>query len=148
MIGSLILSITSGLLLSLAFPPWNADLAAWIAITPLLTAMQREKALHRAAICGFFFGFAFFLIDLRWIVETMVSHGKFSTITAILVSSPWFLLWPSYRAFSRFSVFSSLIEALTSSLSPQSHGLRLNTSELTFLPASPGIALAIRRPTV
>ncbi len=85
MIGSLILSITSGLVLSLAFPPWNADLAAWIAITPLLTAMQREKALHRAAICGFFFGFAFFLIDLRWIVETMVSHGKFSTITAILV---------------------------------------------------------------
>ncbi len=85
MIGSLILSITSGLLLSLAFPPWNADLAAWIAITPLLTAMQREKALHRAAICGFFFGFAFFLIDLRWIIETMVSHGKFSTITAILV---------------------------------------------------------------
>ena len=85
MTGSLLLSITSGLLLSLAFPPWNADLVAWIAIAPLLTAMQREKALHRAALCGFFFGFAFFLIDLRWITETMISYGKFSTIVAILV---------------------------------------------------------------
>ncbi len=85
MIGSLILSLTSGLLLSLAFPPWGLDLLAWLAFTPLLVSIEREKALSRAAICGFFFGLAFFLIDLKLIIENMVIHGNFTAIAATFI---------------------------------------------------------------
>lgn len=85
MMGSLLLSVCGGLLLSAAFPPWNFDLLAWLAFIPLLIAIEREKALPRAAICGFFFGLTFFLVDLRWIIETMIIHGKFGVLPATVV---------------------------------------------------------------
>lgn len=85
MIGSLFLSIFGAVLLSLAFPPWGLDFLAWSAFIPLLVAMEREKVIFKAAICGFSFGFVFFVIDLRWIIETMVTYGKFTTAIATLV---------------------------------------------------------------
>ncbi|MGC8660086.1 MAG: hypothetical protein ACP5U1_13535, partial [Desulfomonilaceae bacterium] len=85
MIGSLFFSIVGAILLSLAFPPWHLDFLAWSAFVPLLVAIEREKLLSKAAICGFSFGFVFFLIDLRWIIQTMVTYGKFSTPMATIV---------------------------------------------------------------
>jgi apolipoprotein N-acyltransferase len=85
MIFSLILSAAGGLILSVAFPTLNLDLLAWLAFIPLLAALERERFLPRAAICGFFFGLAFFAVDLRWIIQTMVIHGKFHPFTATLI---------------------------------------------------------------
>ncbi len=85
MIFSSILSVAGGLILSAAFPTLNLDLLAWLAFIPLLVALEREKFLPRAAICGFFFGLAFFAVDLRWIIQTMVTYGKFHPFTATLI---------------------------------------------------------------
>ncbi len=82
---SLILSLTGGVLLSLSFAPWNLGFAAWLAFVPLLLAIEREEKLPRASACGFFFGLAFFLVDLRWIIQTMVIHGKFGTFDATVI---------------------------------------------------------------
>lgn len=82
---SLILSLTGGALLSLAFAPWNLGFIAWLAFVPLLLALEREKKLARASACGFFFGLAFFLIDLRWIIQTMVIHAKFGAFDATII---------------------------------------------------------------
>lgn len=85
MIISIILSLAGGALLSLAFAPFNLGFVAWVAFVPLLLAMERERGLQRAAACGFFFGLIFFLVDLRWIIQTLVIHGKFATFDAIII---------------------------------------------------------------
>ncbi|MFH0960842.1 MAG: apolipoprotein N-acyltransferase [Pseudomonadota bacterium] len=71
--------------MSLAFAPWNLGFVAWLAFVPLLVAIERERKLSRAAACGFFFGLFFFMVDLRWIIQTMVIHGKFASFDATLI---------------------------------------------------------------
>ncbi|MBM3303315.1 MAG: apolipoprotein N-acyltransferase, partial [Deltaproteobacteria bacterium] len=75
----------AGALLTLAFPPARLHFTAWIAFVPLFWALGREKRPGWAALYGGAFGAAFFMIDLNWIYKTLITHGGFASITAVLV---------------------------------------------------------------
>lgn len=85
MIKGLIAAAGGGLLLSLAFPPVRFDFIAWVAFIPLIWALNREKQAAWAALYGGVFGLAFFLVDVNWVYGTLVMHGHFAAITAVLV---------------------------------------------------------------
>lgn len=70
----IILSLLSGLLFALTFPPFDLDFVAWIALIPLLFAIDGQKPL-RALLYGFLCGMSFYLIGLSWIINTMVNFG-------------------------------------------------------------------------
>ncbi|MFH1116601.1 MAG: apolipoprotein N-acyltransferase [Pseudomonadota bacterium] len=85
MIANLTAAACGGVLLSLAFPPFRLDFLAWIAFVPLLSALDREKHVAWAALSGAVFGLSFFLLDVRWVYGTLVMHGHFASITAVLI---------------------------------------------------------------
>ncbi len=85
MISNLIAAACGGVLLSLAFPPFSLDVIAWVAFLPLFRALDREKHVAWAALYGAAFGLSFFLLDVRWIYGTLVMHGHFASITAVLI---------------------------------------------------------------
>lgn len=85
MISNLIAATCGGLLLSLAFPPLRLDITAWVAFVPLFWAFDRERHAAWSALYGAAFGLAFFLLDLRWVYGTLVMHGHFASITAVLI---------------------------------------------------------------
>jgi apolipoprotein N-acyltransferase len=74
-----------GLLLALAFPPWDMDLLAWVAFIPLLWALQGEARPCRCATIGAVFGLVFFMVDVRWVVGTLTTHGHFSPLPAAVI---------------------------------------------------------------
>jgi len=66
MIVTLLLSLVSGIALSLAFPGAGIHTMAWVALVPLFyVAVNREPAF--SALCGFLFGLGFFGSLLWWI---------------------------------------------------------------------------------
>jgi apolipoprotein N-acyltransferase len=85
MLASAAASALGGLLLALAFPPTSQDFVAWIAFIPLLQVIQSENRLGRAFFYGGIFGIAFFIVDLRWMYGTLVTHGHFAPFPAAIV---------------------------------------------------------------
>lgn len=73
----IIISLISGIILSLAFPRPNLHWVAWFALSPLMYMVCRLR-LRQAALCGLAFGFGFFGVLLYWI-------GVFGYL-------PWFAL--------------------------------------------------------
>jgi len=60
-----LLSLLSGVLGALSMPGFGFSWLVFVALVPLFFALDR----HRGFWPGFAFGFAFFLIDLRWVVS-------------------------------------------------------------------------------
>ncbi|MBI4961945.1 MAG: apolipoprotein N-acyltransferase [Desulfomonile tiedjei] len=85
MIKSLLAAAAGGFLLSLSFSPTNLYLLAWISFIPLFWALRRQPSFPHAAMCGFAFGAAFFLVDVSWVYRTLVLHGHFETLPALAV---------------------------------------------------------------
>jgi apolipoprotein N-acyltransferase len=70
-------AVASGLMLALAFPPWDLGPLALVALVPLLWAW-RGATPWRAAGYGFVFGFTFFAVLMGWLVH-------FGTLPIILL---------------------------------------------------------------
>lgn len=83
MIKHLLASATSGICLAIAFPPWQVDLLVWIALIPLFWSIYDSENIVQAGFSGWVSGFCFFLIDLRWIFDTLTIHGHFSPFLAV-----------------------------------------------------------------
>jgi len=62
-----IFALASGALAALSLPGFGASGLAFVALVPLLFAVDRVRTLRRGAMVGFLFGVAYFLIDIRWI---------------------------------------------------------------------------------
>jgi len=68
----LILSLLSGVLLSLAFPSISMAQVAWMALIPLLGALTLAKTRFEALSSGFITGIIFFGVSLSWFREVTV----------------------------------------------------------------------------
>lgn len=75
----LVAALVSGVLLALAFPPWDLGPLAVIALIPLLWAWRGATS-WRAAAYGFVFGFTFFAVLMDWLVH-------FGTLPIVLLPS-------------------------------------------------------------
>ena len=70
----LLFALASGLLLALAYPPYNVPGAEWFAPAALLfVALQARPWV--AMLCGFLHGVAFYAVTLPWIYSVMRVHG-------------------------------------------------------------------------
>jgi len=84
MIPSLVASALSGLLFSFSFAPTRLDLLAWIGLVPFFWALGRSPTRGHAALFGLVFGFAFSLLDVSWVYRTLLIHGHFAPLPAVL----------------------------------------------------------------
>ncbi len=91
----------SGLLLALAFPPFE-----WIALLPLapvpwLVALVGERRRGVALISGFAFGLVFWCASIRWVVYVVTTFGGQSRLmgfACLLIVAAIFAEWPALAA--------------------------------------------------
>src|SRR5437763_778969 len=71
----LALVLTGGALYAAAFPPYGQDVAAWIALVPLLALLARASA-GGAFLAGATYGAVFFTAIVPWVVEAGGGSGS------------------------------------------------------------------------
>jgi apolipoprotein N-acyltransferase len=92
-----ILSLLSGVLLLLSFPPFAFGIITWIAFVPLFIAIFSSPTQKISAICGFITGFVFYTFSLSFFWEIFGIFGAilsniFSLYIAIFALSCWLLV--------------------------------------------------------
>jgi len=70
-----VLAVASGLMSAVAFPPWDLGWAAFIALVPLLLALDGSDS-GEAAWLGYVAGVAFYLATIWWVINTMTTYGR------------------------------------------------------------------------
>jgi apolipoprotein N-acyltransferase len=82
----ILLSIVSGLLLVPAFPPIDFFPFAWVALVPLLIALNGKDA--KSAFClGMIFGFVYFAGTIYWISNSMRVYGNIPVLVTLFAIS-------------------------------------------------------------
>ncbi len=76
------LSVATGLLLVAAFPKFNLEFLGWVALAPLLVAIDHAARLRRALALGYLSGFVFFAGTLSWVRLVMLDYGGLGQVTA------------------------------------------------------------------
>ncbi|MDD4179223.1 MAG: apolipoprotein N-acyltransferase [Candidatus Margulisbacteria bacterium] len=66
---NIVLTLISGILLSLVFPKFNLWPLAWVALVPFFMALKNAKTWQSSALAGFLFGTVFFGIHLFWVIS-------------------------------------------------------------------------------
>ncbi|MBI5571076.1 MAG: apolipoprotein N-acyltransferase [Desulfomonile tiedjei] len=94
----------SGLLLALSFPPSDLYALAWIAFVPFFHVIESEPRPKMVGAYGAVFGVIFFLLDLRWVYGTLVTHGHFPPGPAVAVYFGLVLFLALFPAFFGFLV--------------------------------------------
>lgn len=94
-------AIFSGLLLASLFPPFRFEVLAWVALVPLLWALEGRKA-HEAFALGLLTGLVSFGITIWWVKISMAAYGGLSAplawaITGVLAA--YLALYPALFAF-------------------------------------------------
>lgn len=105
-----VLPAASGVLLAVAFPPFDVNQAAWVALIPLLVALENcppGEAFRR----GYIAGLTFFGLTVWWVVH--VSWAAPVALVAALAlywggSGWWFARWQQWRA-GRDAVWCNLV---------------------------------------
>ena len=78
------LILFSSVLLILSFPRLDQSFLAWVALIPLLYAVE-EKGVYHTFLLGWLCGFAFYVGLLYWIVVVTTTYGKLIYPLGILV---------------------------------------------------------------
>jgi len=78
----LALVLTGGALYAAAFPPYGQDVAAWIALVPLLALVARASA-GGAFLAGATYGAVFFTAIVPWVVEAAAGFFNAGVIAGI-----------------------------------------------------------------
>lgn len=95
---SYLLASASGILLTLSFPPFGAWPLAWIALAPLLTAVEAAPDAKTAANLGAIAGLVFYGISLHWLVKVFGPvAAAFWCLFALLLALHSALTWKSAR---------------------------------------------------
>jgi apolipoprotein N-acyltransferase len=88
------LVITGGLLYASAFPPHTCDLAAWIALAPLLAVAARTTPAGAFA-AGFTYGATFFAATVPWVVAAVAAYFDSGLAGAVAISGAICVLFVS-----------------------------------------------------
>lgn len=80
-----LLAAASGVLLALSFPTIGHPACAWVALAPLMIALQRGT-LRRAFLLGAIGGVIYFTGTLYWLTRVMAVYGGLSSWVAVLVN--------------------------------------------------------------
>ena len=88
----LALVFISGVALALAFPKVGVSVIAWIALVPLLFAIERQP-LYRVAFYAWAQGFIFYVLVLYWIEIDFHNYVHWSVVASL---GP-LLCWPPLR---------------------------------------------------
>lgn len=83
-ISGIILSIVSGVLVSLSFPTPDLEPLAWISLVPLIISLE-EKSKQRSFFLGWLAGFFYFLFTVSWVVNSMHNYGKVPLLISYLL---------------------------------------------------------------
>jgi len=81
--GRLALAVGSGLLLAVAFPPWDVGGLAFAALVPLFLALEGSRP-GQAAWLGYASGLSFYLATIWWVINTMTTYGRMPLPLSIL----------------------------------------------------------------
>ncbi len=81
---AILLSILSGLLLTAGFPKPGMFYCSWIALVPLLYAIQGKSG-KQAFLFGYLCGLVHSMTCLFWIQHAIYHYGGFSPFLSILV---------------------------------------------------------------
>jgi apolipoprotein N-acyltransferase len=96
----LLFALSSGVLLTLAFPNFDQGWLAWIALVPLLLAV-RETRWQTSFCLGLAAGLAHYLTLIYWTAHTMHTYGRlpwFQSVTLLLLLSAFLALFPAAYA--------------------------------------------------
>ena len=107
------LATTSGILFAFSFPRYGHPAIAWIALTPLLVALQ-DTTPRRAFALGLLAGAVYFTGTLYWITRVMVRYGDLQTWVAMLVNGALI----AYLAFFP-ALFAFVVRRITIAYGPQ-----------------------------
>ncbi len=80
----IVLSILSGILMSLGFPLFDFYPAAWFAFVPLLFALRGKSTKHAFRL-GTLSGLAFYLSTIYWVYHSMYHYGYLPLYVSILI---------------------------------------------------------------
>ena len=94
------LAVASGALLALSFPKFGHPAFAWIALAPLLVALDRHHRCRRAFSLGLVTGVVYFAGTLYWITHVMAVYGGLATAAGVLVNAA--LMSRTSRSFPAF----------------------------------------------
>ena len=102
---SVLLSISSALLLILAFPRFNCEFLAWVAFVPLLFALKNSRY---SFLLGYFFGLVFFAGTLFWLTN-VTNTGYFLLIFYLALYPAFFTFLISKWNFAAKNVFGACL---------------------------------------
>lgn len=113
---NILLTILSGLMLTASFPPGKLDWLSWIALIPLLKAIEKCSPMDAFRL-GFVAGLAHFTSLIYWIVFVVGYYGNlniFLSITILILFCMYLALYPAffsgfvaYFRDTRFFIFST-----------------------------------------
>ncbi|MGY8809248.1 MAG: apolipoprotein N-acyltransferase [Fidelibacterota bacterium] len=95
-IDKLILPIVSGLLLGLAYPPFNFGFLAWIAFIPLFYSISKEKKISQKLLFTFIACIVSNLIILNWMGLNSGTSAVISIISYLALSLYLTLFWMAF----------------------------------------------------
>ena len=95
-IDKLILPIVSGLLLGLAYPPFNFGFLAWIAFIPLFYSISKEKKISQKLLFTFIACIVSNLIILNWMGLNSGTSAVISIISYLALSLYLTLFWIAF----------------------------------------------------
>ncbi|MFN0084114.1 MAG: apolipoprotein N-acyltransferase [Blastocatellia bacterium] len=98
------MAVAAALLLLLAFPPFDLNYLAWVALAPLLAVLARGIGSRRAFWLGWLMGIEFTFFAENWIAHSMVHFGEMLSVAAYAVA----LLFAAILA-----IFPGLFAAMT-----------------------------------
>jgi apolipoprotein N-acyltransferase len=87
-IRQVLLAVLSGVLLTASFPPGRLSFLAWVALVPILKAIE-GASFTRAFRLGFVLGTVHYLTLIYWIVEVL---GRYGNLNPLLSTGPLLLL--------------------------------------------------------
>lgn len=80
----IILSITSGILITLGFPLFNLYPLAWVSLVPLLISL-RDKGIKDSFRLGILTGMTYYLGTIYWVYHSMYVYGYLPLYVSILI---------------------------------------------------------------